>query len=314
MQPAVLQLQYEVPPDVTRYIDLASDLSRVNRRLYAQGRNYAIASIDIIQDLGGKNTGCELTVHAAPNTWTVQNAHVKGEAMWNEMNDQVLDDQPSIAGKWADFKVHLLEDHATANTLKCRSGSGGAWPTTDIEWAYSQYIIPHHTDAADPAPADPTVAVVHLCGQDDVAGVIHRYSLVNAYELARATVQDPMPNVPSTNPSSFFSELMDLGGQEEDLSEVIIDANDLPPYSNTIGNYPGGAGFANQAALVVVGKTITTEFQPTASIGSFVAPCGLLRVASTVEHEGEDDPENFKLFVNLVPGGYKGCLSEAMGQ
>lgn len=312
MQPAVLQLQYEVPPDVTRYIDLASDLSRVNRRLYSQGRNYVVGSIDIMQDLGSVNTGCELTVHAAPNTWTVQNAHVKGEAMWNEMNDQVLDDQPSIAGKWADFKVHLLEDHATANTLQCRNGAGGAWPTTDIEWIYSQYIIPHHADAVDP-PADPTVAVVHLCGQDDVAGVIHRYSLVNAYELARATVQDPMPNVPSTNPSSFFSELMDLGGQEEDISEVIIDANDVPPYSNTVGNYPGGAGFANQASLVIVGKTITSQFQPTASIGGFIAPCGLLRIASTVQSAPED-PENFKIFVNLVPGNYKGCLSEEMGQ
>jgi len=312
MQPAVLRLQYEVPPNVTRFIDLASDLSRVNRRLYDQGRNLVVGSIDILQDVDSDNTGCELTIHTAPNTWVTHNAWVKGEAMWDEMNDQVLDDQPSISGTWADFKVHLTEDHASSNTLKCTNGAGGTWPTTDLEWAYSQYVIPHHVDAADPAPADPTIAVVCLCGADDVAGVIHRYSLINAYELARATVQDPMPNVPSTNPSSFFSELMDLGGQEEDLSDIIIDANDVPPYSNTVGNYPGGAGFANQAALVVVGKTITTQYQPTASIPSFLAPCGLLRIASEVI--SESTPENFKIFVNLVPGSYKGVFSERMGQ
>lgn len=311
IEPAVLQLQYEVPPNVTRFIDLASDLSRVNRRLYRQGMNYAVGSIQIQQDLASGNTGCELTVSAAGNTWVTQNAHVKGKALWDKMNDEVLDDQPSIQGKWADFKIYLSEDMDSSNTLKCTDGAGGVWPTTDIEWNYSKYVIPQHD--VDPAtgqslPAQEAVAA--LCGEDDVAGATWRMSLINAYELSRSTVQDPMPNVPAGASTSFYSMLMDLGGQESELSDVIEDANDVPPYSNTEGNYPGGKIFTTHNALTVVGKQITSQYQPTATIGSFIAPCGLLRVASAVTGV----PENFKVFVNLVPGSYKGVMADAMGQ
>ncbi len=313
MQPAILSLQYEVPPNVTRFIDIASDLSRVNRRQYDQGRNLVVGSVDLIQDVDSVNIGCEFTVRTAGNTWCTHNAWVKGEAMWEEMNDQVLDDQPSIEGTWADFKIYLNEDMDSSNILKCLDGGGGTWPTTDIEWAYSKYVIPAHDPTVDPTMT-PTVAVVALCGEDDTGGIIHRYSLINAYELARATVNDPSPNVPSTNPASFFSQLMDIGGQEEELSEVIIDANDVPPYSNTAGNYPGGAGFSGSASLVIVGKTITSQYQPTASVKGFLAPCGLLRIASTVIPSEGETAQNFKIFVNLVPGGYKGVMSERMGQ
>lgn len=316
IQPAVLQLQYEVAPNVPRFIDLASDLSRVNRRLYEQGMNYAVGSIQIAQDLQSANTGCELTVSAAGNTWITQNAHVKGRAMWDQMNDQVLDDSPSIQGKWADFKVYLTEDMDSSNTLKCTDGAGGAWPATDIEWNYSKFVIPQHATSSDPATPGAVIpaqeAVVALCGEDDVSGATYRLSLINAYELSRATVQDPMPNVPPGASSSFYSLLFDLGGQEEELTDIIEDANDVPPYSNTVGAYPGGAAFTTHNALTVVGKEITSQYQPTATIGSFIAPCGLLRLSSTVD--SDSSAENFKVFVNLVPGSYKGVMAEAMGQ
>lgn len=313
MQPAVLQLQYEVPPNVSRFIDLASDLSRVNRRLYKQNRNYAVGSITIAQDLGSANSGCDLTVSAAGNTWITQNAHVKGEAMWDEMNDLVLDDMPSIQGKWADFKIYLTEDMDFGNTLKCTDGAGGIWPTTDIEWNYSKFVIPQHDTLAGAGTALPAQeSVVSLCGEDDIVGAIWRMSLINAYERSRSTVQDPMPNVPAGAAASFYSLLTDYGGQETELGDIIEDANDVPPYSNTEGNYPGGSVFTSHNALTVVGKQITSTFQPTASIGSFIAPCGLIRLASTVT--SDTVAENFKVFVNLVPGNYKGVMSAVMGQ
>ena len=329
MEPAVLQLQYEVPPNVTRFIDLASDLSRVNRRLYKQNRNYAVGSISIMQDLlvpdpvnpgeyiPNPNIGCELTVSTAGNTWVTQNAHVKGEAIWNQMNDLVLDDMPSIEGKWADFKIYLTEDMAAANILKCTDGAGGAWPTSDIEWNYSRFVIPQHATAADGSVIPAQEAVVALCGEDDTTGATWRMSLINAYERSRSTVQDPMPNAPVGAAESFYSILTDYGGQETELGDIIEDANDVPPYSNTEGNYPGGAAFTTHNALTVVGKQLTSLYQPTAQIGSFIAPCGLLRLASDVIVAPDGTTEgsaNFKIFVNLVPGGYKGVMSAEMGQ
>lgn len=325
LEPAVIQLQYEIPApaggglqSVTKFLDIASDLSRVNRRLYEQGRNYAIGSIQIFHDLGTVNTGSEITVSAAGNTWVTQNAHVKGEAMWNQMNELVLEDMPSIEGKWADFKIYLTEDMDSSNILKCTDGAGGAWPTSDLEWQYSKFVIPEHdvvqaTGVAEPAQE----AVVALCGEDDVAGATWRMSLINAYERSRSTVQDPMPNAPTGAAASFYSLLTDYGGQETELGDILEDANDVPPYSNTEGNYPGGSVFTTHNALTVVGKQSTSQFQPTATIGPFIAPCGLLRVASSVQTP-ESDPvtnaDNFKLFVNLVPGGYKGVMSTEMGQ
>jgi hypothetical protein len=322
MQPAVLQLQYEIPApvggstvSVTKFLDIASDLSRVNRRLYKQGKNYAVGSIQIFHDLGTVNTGSEITVSAAGNTWVTQNAHVKGEALWDQMNDLVLEEMPSIQGKWADFKVYLTEDMDSSNTLKCTDGAGGVWPTTDIEWNYSRYVLPEHdvvqaTGVAEPAQE----AVVALCGEDDVGGAVWRMSLINAYERSRSTVQDPMPNAPAGAAASFFSLLTDYGGQETELGDIIEDANDVPPYSNTEGNYPGGSVFTTHNALTVVGKQITSQFQPTATIGSFIAPCGLLRIASTITSPEGINADNFKVFVNLVPGGYKGVMAAEMGQ
>lgn len=313
LQPAVLQLQYEVAPNATAFVDLASDLSRLNRRLYEQSRNYVVGSVHIAQDLGSANTGCELTIHAAGNTWVTQNAHVKGHALWNKMNDEVLDDQPSIQGKWADFKVYLTEDMDSSNIIKCRDGAGGVWPATDIEWAYSKYVIPQHdVDPGTGLSLPAQEAVVALCGEDDTSGAIWRMSLINAYELSRSTVQDPMPNVPAGASTSFYSALMDLGGQESELSDVIEDANDVPPYSNTEGNYPGGAAFTTHNALTVVGKEITSQYQPTATLPGFIAPCGLLRLSSTVTSDSA--AENFKVFINLVPGHYKGVMASKMGQ
>lgn len=312
IEPATLRLQYEVAPNATKYLDIFSDLSRVNRKLMKQGQALAIDSIEIHQDLGTTNTAVELTVRTAGNNWITHNAWVKGKALWDQMNNEVLEDQPSIQGKWADFKVYLTEGMSSANTLKCTDGAGGAWPATEIEWAYSKFVLPQHdVDPATGAALPAQEAVAALVGEDDVAGAIWRMSLVNAYELSRASVSNFMPNVPAGSPDSFYSRLMDLGGQETELSTVIVDANDLPPYSNTTGNYPGGAGFTGAAKpLVVQGKCITNIYNPTAIIPGFIAPCGLLQIASVAEGVAE----NFKVFVNLRAGPSRGVLAAPMGQ
>ena len=42
---------------------------------------------------------------------------MKGEALFHEMNDLVLKDNPSVRGTWAGFKVRLDDHHVAANTL-----------------------------------------------------------------------------------------------------------------------------------------------------------------------------------------------------
>ena len=113
LQPAQLDLAFTIPAaggddnDRRSYIDTARELSKVNRRLYSQGRMYAYQGLTFIWRAGGSLASIELSVKTAGNTWVVHNAHVKGEALWHQMQDLVLDDNPSIKGKWHDYKIRL---------------------------------------------------------------------------------------------------------------------------------------------------------------------------------------------------------------
>ncbi len=197
MQPSILSLNYEMPTSqvgVGRYIDIASDLSKVNRKLFDQGRQYFIGGVTITDDVGVTNA-LEVSINTAGNNWIVQNAWTKGKAMWDEMNQEVLLDNPSIQGKWHDYKIRLSENQATANTLSVINGASAPWPV-GAEWQYSTYVLPEHD--VDPAtgailPAEEWTAA--LVGPDDVPN--KRFSLVKAYEESRATVQDTAPNVPA---------------------------------------------------------------------------------------------------------------------
>ena len=252
----------------------------------------------------------ELSVRTAGNTWVVHNAHVKGEALWHQMQDLVLDDNPSVAGKWHDFKVRLSTQAVQARTLNVKDGYG-----VDVksgEWDLSTFVMPQHeVDPATglPLPADELTAC--LIGPNTTS----IRSLAQAYEESRATVQSPMPNVPAGMSDSFFNLLTDSGSQEPELADVIEDENDEPPYD--LDEYPGGATNANVPWTVGYGAISASEVD--GRIGAFIAPCGLLEIeikgykadgseVDTVEMPAID------ILVHVAPGMYKGTASVPMGQ
>ncbi len=313
MEPAVTSLIYEMPTaegpnGIGRYIDVFSDLSRLNRKLFHQGQQLVIAGMTITDDVG-VTSSLDIQVRTAGNIWTVQNAWTKGCALWHQMNQEVIDDNPSVQGKWADFKVRLTENQASSNTLQALTGGAAAWPT-GAEWQYSTFVVPQHdVDGAGVVlPAEEWTSV--LVGPDDIPN--KRFSLVKAYEESRATVQDIAPNVPVALPDSFYLKLTDEGSQDPELAAVIIDANDQPPYPMGPGEYPGssdlGASFSH--ALTTVARGVKNDFTPTLTLPGFTAECGLLYV-SAIRSEGS---QNCRLQIHLVPGDYKGIMAVPMGQ
>ncbi len=293
---------------VGRYIDIASDLSKVNRKLFDQGRQYFIGGVTITDDVGVTNA-LEVSINTAGNNWIVQNAWTKGKAMWDEMNQEVLLDNPSIQGKWHDYKIRLSENQATANTLSVINGASAPWPV-GAEWQYSTYVLPEHD--VDPAtgailPAEEWTAA--LVGPDDVPN--KRFSLVKAYEESRATVQDTAPNVPAALPASFYLQLTDDGSQDPELAAVIADANDQPPYPNAPGEYPGGSNFGFSGAMTRVARGVKNDFTPTLTLPGFTAECGLLYVTA---RRSDDVITNCRIQLHLVPGTYKGVMAPSMGQ
>lgn len=320
IQPAVTDLYFTTNPGTgegennsfLNYIDTAKELSKINRRLYSQGKMYALQGLTFIwrQNSGSTVASLEVTVSTAPNTWVVHNAFVKGKALWNQMNNLVLKDNPSIKGTWADFKVQLDEEQISARSLSVKDGSG-----TNVkggDWDISKYVMPQHV--VDPVSGQPLAAeefTATLIGDDTGT----KRSLVKAYQESRATVQPIDPSVPADMSTSFFNLLTDSGSQEPELADVIEDQNDVPPYDQN--EYPGGDTNANVAQPVRYAAVSASEVD--GRISGFIAPCGLIQVkvkgyTSTGAEVAIGDMPAIDMILHVSPGTYKGVAAVAMGQ
>ncbi len=315
MQPAQLDLYFKADTatagDSRSYIDTARELSKVNRRLYEQGRMYAYQGLTFIWKQNASQLATlEVSVRTAGNTWIVHNAHVKGEALWHQMQELVLEDNPSIKGKWHDFKVRLSDQQVTARELNAKDGQGVDYLAG--EWDLSTYVMPQHE--VDPATGLPLAAdefTAVLVGSDTTT----KRSLVKAYEESRSTVSADQPNVPAGSSTSFFNLLTDTGSQEPELADVIIGESDNPPYD--LDDYPGGD--ANAPDPVTVGYGAISPQEVDGRIGPFVAPCGLLEIdiKGFLEDGGPVDPSSMpviELLLHVAPGMYKGVAAIPMGQ
>ncbi len=314
IQPAITTIKMQTNPSgsssTLNFVDTARELSKVNRRLYSQSRLYGYQGLTFIWRAAGNLATIEATVSTAGNTWIVQNAHVKGEALWNQMQQLVLEDNPSIAGKWHDFKVRLDGQQLVSRELSALDSTGAAYSVG--EWNYASYVMPQHE--VDPATGLPLAAEqfeATLIGNDTPT----KKSLVKAYADSRARPNADVPNVPAGMATSFFNLLTDSGSQEPELAGVIETENDNPPYN--LDNYPGAE--VNAPAPVVVGYAAISASEVDGHIGPFVAPCGLIQI----EIKGYDTNgaavdaaamPAVDILLHVAPGEYKGVAAIPMGQ
>lgn len=300
------------------YIDTARQLSKVNRKLFKQAMCYGIESAEIyFANQVGAAQSVLVELQVAPDNWVVNNAHVKGEALFHEMQQLVLADNPSVKGKWADYKVFLDPGHRAAVSagaeLEVVDGDNIAF--LNGEWSHSRYVIPQHDVdpvTGQPLPADNTTA--HLLGTDvGTPGALTSVGLVKAYQDSRATVFDNAPNTPSGFATSFFTVLTDSGSQEPELADVIRFENEDPPYN--LDNYPGSVA-TNGGAPSSVAITTANINAPVGYLGSFVAPCGLIRLKVTgfdINGAPTTAPA-MTVKLNVMGGNYKGVAAISMGQ
>ncbi len=314
IQPAITTIALKTDPSTSgsylNYVDTAKELSKINRRMYEQGRMFGYQGLTFIWKAKGTLATLECSVRTAGNTWVTQNAWVKGKALWDQMQELVLEDNPSVKGKWHDYKVQLNGGQAANRQMGALDGAGVAY--LDGEWNLSTYVMPQHEvnpGTGVPDPADEFTAM--LIGADTTT----KRSLVKAYEESRATVSGDQPNVPAGLTTSFFNLLTDSGSQEPELATVILDENDNPPYD--LDDYPGGDG--NAVNPVTVGYAAISAQEVDGQIGGFIAPCGLLQI----EIKGYDpagdvvapgDMPDIEILLHVAPGTYKGVAAVPMGQ
>ena len=168
MTPANRYLRYElvnsatVGAETSHFIDLARDLSRVNRRLYRQGRDYHVKKITVVSrdticfgniDIAVTGTSAQQnagfvsasTVHAG---WVSQKAWQRGFKTWQTMNREASHAVGNdVSGTWSDFKVYLSPDMRTGTVLDPLDNGGTAW--VGGEWTYSRLVTPDGTTGAD---------------------------------------------------------------------------------------------------------------------------------------------------------------------
>ncbi len=312
IQPAVTRLWFNIDPASTfNYVDLSLAASAANRRFYRQGTTWAVGGMSLHvgnTDPADPATG-DFTVSKVPDTWVAKNSHTKAKALWMKSQDQVLDEQPSIAAKYRDFKVYLDDDMvgATINETNNPSTSGqimlpvdsGDFTTKIGEWIYSTIQLP---DAGGSSP--PTEITLHMVGDDDG----NSRSIIKGYALSRSRPQDVDPNVPTAG--GWMNDVFDVADNLDEIRDDAHNNNDEPPYrvgdpTVALEYYPGGVNNQPEAALHSISFVSSTTIGGKTPVEGGMFGCGLMRFNWDIKNA-----DSIYLAIDLVPGHYKGYLTE----
>lgn len=310
-QPAAMQIELIVPSG-TSYVDLNLCASLVNRRAYKQeNTNWMISGFEFLASSAATGT---VVIGKLQETWITENAYKKSRALWNEMQNQVLDDEPGIQGKYHDFKVYLNDD-MRQQTIQSDGNPGGkiltpfigGWTLADFtgaappraDWDWSTIQIPN-----DSAPGTTDEYRLHVVGPDTASSK----GLITGYAKSRSRPQEQDPNVPTGE--GWMTELFDVGNNDEEIRDDLVDQNDRPPYAlfgaaSSREVYPGGSeeyddlqvhGFCNFTSTTVSSKN---------SIQGGMFGLGMMKLQNNTDIA-------LNLLIHLVPGTHRGYMVEEL--
>lgn len=307
-EPNIIKLHFDIPViSGTSMLDISQCLSIVNRKFFPQGLNWVVANIELVTD-----GTVILGVSKLPDSWTLANSWVKAEALWRESQDQVLDvDGRSIQAKYSDFKIFYDSDHQAVGTVGnlVPFGYDIAAGSATYDWDSTDIQIPN-----DPVPGTTTGYDVHALGPSNAASK----GMIAGYAASRSRPQQEDPNIVSTSSSEgWMLEMFDVGDNLEEIRADIQFENDSPPYlvgegGTSLEYYPGGAYQATTYLSHIHDYLVTRKGTSLAmdATGSFLAPCGLIRLEALVDPE--DAPTQMTVFVEVAPGPVRGLLAQPM--
>lgn len=311
------------------YCDLMQSHSIVNRLFARQGMEVLVENLEIGVQPGG---AFEATVFRLPQHWSCVNAWTKTMALWKRQQDETADeaDLESTVARYRDFKIHFDAGHYSSgfgnNLLPAGYFTTDAAGTTEsYEWFQSEIVIPN-----DGAAGNTTERELHMLGDDvgtSSAGMIH------AYANSRQRPQQTDPNIVNVPTAGIFGQMFDVGDDDNEVITNFQDANHVPPYLLGLDGveeyYPGGAfqgiGPENAGGTVLPGQMVDIiavnagNNYNTDSTGSFVAPCGLIKIVINATGvlpanpaDLGDAPFSIWMKVKLAPGHYQGIAAIPM--
>lgn len=305
LEPAVRYLRYELTnaqnanTETSRYVDLAKDLSTINRRLYRQGRVYHVKKITVVSantpNMPDAVQAGRISASVIPDGWSSRNAWKRGFKTWQKMNSEAMHaNLPSVQGTWADFKVYMSTGMKTGVKAEPMDNGGNIYSAG--EWTYSKFVSPDGTTSAD------EFGIWMLGGHNGSAGAWNDVALIKSYAESRATVQDGSPFVPSTLSDDPLVNVFDYGTTVDEVLDNIEGDNDQAPYN--LFTYPGENGNGGKPNVV----QDTTLVDGRAVMGGFEALLGLIEF----EIKSPVASDVYSVLVELASGPYRGIKADVV--
>lgn len=299
-------LEHSGTTEDAHYIDLAKDLSAVNRRLYRQGRNYSISNISVHDSQGD----ARVLVSTAPNTWALHEAWTVCFEGWKKQRAEVLEimEGNTKSPRWSDFKVYLNKEHVTdADWPKPTEDENqditlGEWDYSDMTfWKAAQRFDNH---------------AIGLMGAHQFSSILDETTphdnAYDGYISALEVLQEMrMQPVDLGTDSNFENMLLFTNDAGASINDNLIELNkegDLAPYSlDIVGSSNNPA--SDTGAWPVRECHISSTYAPMAMMGPIPnVPCGLLQIETT-----SGASNTIGLLIELTPGDYKGVHAPPMG-
>jgi len=298
--PAVRYLRYELAnsgtpgTETSHFLDLARDLSAINRRLMRQGRAYHIRKVTVVSS-NTPNADNRISLSTVPDSWVARNAWKRGFETWKAMRKDASSTLGNIAGTWDDFKVYLTNDMRSGNILTPKDNGGN--DVSPGEWTYTKLVTPDGTTGADQFWC-------HILG--DHSGSVGNWAsigLVKSYEASRPTVQDGnSPNVPADASQDPLVNVFDHGTTIDEVVNLMESEADAPPYD--ADDYPGSDGNMPKPLVVQDGTLVDGR----CVLGGFSAIAGLVEI----ETKSPIASDTFSVLVELAPGNYRGISADVI--
>ena len=286
---SVTRLVYDIPENFEydeAYIDIARDLSIINRKLIRQKQTFTVMG-GLMKDSGGS----ELLFSTAPMTWTSKLAVNRAFKQWRKLHAQTLKRAEGLRSpKYNDFKVWLDITHNYSRTLIPVYSPGV--PHTVGEWNISSLVQPKLIDSDNDGELgfddNADEWEMHIVGPHTSNGLpvptvngeeyyadITRVGLIQSWYDSRAQPHQYEPqNLPPGGRMDPLSNLFDVEDDDAEMVSIIETENDSAPYSMSVVQ---GAG-AGETQLVSFCDNSPNGEPDIVTIPGFQALCGLVKI------------------------------------
>lgn len=269
-------------PDLsTEYIDVAACLSRINQRLYRQGKTYKLN----VELWGGAYTGGNvLYVETLPHHWGISAGWKLAKETWDAAHAQELE-AGVPKGRWSDFRVNFDSAMETGGAITVPYGMSGLGANGEVLYTQAAF-------------ADGTGSKGYRMLE---ASDANAYGILAEYDNLRNTSTDE-PAAAFGNNAPYVELMEEL---DENQANNLQAYGDAPPYDavDMVANLHNPQWFMCNGV-----QTGTTPRDDKLFSGTIEAPLGLLKVRAAHSPQGGDPVEVFAV-ITVQSGDYKGVAA-----